>query len=289
MKTKEKILIAGGDLRQLYCAEKLSEKYDTAVTGFDKKYIPPSLSVRYAEADSGELFDYAVLPVMPLDSSSGTINAPCFSYELKAGSVAGMIKQDGAVFAGRPEDSLCSHFCGKTVCGYLEREELSLLNAIPTAEGAVRIAIEELPVTLCGLKILIVGCGRIGTALIGILKGFGADVSVGVRTPSAAAKVRILGAKPCRTDSCGTDFGLVINTAPSMIFTRELLEKFDKNTLFIDLASKPGGIDFDAAASLGIKAVWALGLPGKTAPITAGEIIADTIHEMISERRSAYE
>lgn len=289
MKTKEKILIAGGDLRQLYCAEKLSQKYETAVIGFDKKYIPSSLSVKIAETDETGLYDYAVLPVVPLDNDGSSVAAPCSSSQLKAVSVADMIKQDGMIFAGTATPAVSDIFCGRNVCGYLEREELSLLNAVPTAEGAVAIAIEELPVTLSGLKILIVGCGRIGTALIGILKGFGADISVGVRTPSAAAKARILGAKPCRMESCGTDFGLVINTAPTMIFTKELLEKFDKNTLFIDLASKPGGIDFDAAASLGIKAVWALGLPGKTAPITAGEIIADTIHGIISEKGAAYE
>ena len=42
------------------------------------------------------------------------------------------------------------------------------------------IALSELPVTLSGLKILIVGMGRIGTALTEILKGFGADVTAAV-------------------------------------------------------------------------------------------------------------
>ena len=57
--------------------------------------------------------------------------------------------------------------------------------------------------------------------------------------------------------------------------------------LIIDLASKPGGVDFDTAAQLGIKVVWALGLPGKIAPITSGEIIADTISGIIQERSEA--
>ena len=66
------------------------------------------------------------------------------------------------------------------------------------------------------------------------------------------------------------------------------LEKFGEKTLFIDLASKPGGIDFDAAAELGIKAIWALGLPGKTAPVTAGEIIAETVIDIITEMEEAH-
>ena len=85
------------------------------------------------------------------------------------------------------------------------------------------------------------------------------------------------------------NYSLVFNTVPKMIFDRKMLEKFDDQTLFIDLASKPGGIDFDAAVELGIKAIWALGLPGKTAPVTSGEIIAETVRSMLSERSEVFE
>ena len=51
----------------------------------------------------------------------------------------------------------------------------------------------------------------------------------------------------------------------------------------IDLASKPGGIDFDAARELGVNTIWALSLPGKVAPISAGQIICDTIHNILTE------
>jgi len=39
-----------------------------------------------------------------------------------------------------------------------------------------------------------------------------------------------------------------------------------KDSLIIDLASYPGGIDFEIAKELGIKTNWALGLPGKVSP-----------------------
>ena len=69
-----------------------------------------------------------------------------------------------------------------------------------------------------------------------------------------------------------------------MIFTEDILRKFSDDTLFIDLASKPGGIDITSAQELGRKVIWALGLPGKTSPVTAGEIIAETIDNMLTER-----
>ena len=39
----------------------------------------------------------------------------------------------------------------------------------------------------------------------------------------------------------------------------------------------------DAARSMGVKVIWALGLPGKVAPVTAGNIIKETIYNIFSE------
>jgi dipicolinate synthase subunit A len=281
---KERILIAGGDMRQLYCANRLSVLYDTAVTGFDGNIFPNDINIRTASPDEQEYYDYVILPVPPLDSE-GFINAPFSNEKIPPSAIRKMMKKDCVIMAGKTDDSrLKENFSGSEIIDYMRREELCLLNAIPTAEGGVQIALEEMPVTISGQKVLIVGCGRIGTALAEILKGFGADVTFAVRNPVGAAKSRILGADVCSTTEIPVDFGLVFNTAPSMIFSREVLEKFSRRTLFIDLASKPGGIDFDAAAELGIKVMWAIGLPGKTAPITSGEIIAETVSGIIAER-----
>lgn len=275
---KKKILIAGGDLRQLYCAAALTDRFDIAVTGFEKKYFPQDKN--FSSPEDGELFDAIILPVVPINAD-GTLNTPCCIGKIHPSELAPLLKEGGRILAGKPDSRISEIFPCAEIYDYMEREELSLLNAIPTAEGAVQIALEELPVVMNGLKVLVTGCGRIGTALIEILKGFGSDITTAVRSSKNAAKMRILGVKSCWTDNMGTDYALVFNTVPEMIFSREVLEKFDRNTLFIDLASKPGGIDFEAAAELGIRAVWALGLPGKTAPVTAGEIIAATVAEIL--------
>lgn len=283
MKKKEKLLIAGGDIRQIYCGLRLADRYDTAYIGFDKKYTSLFGDIRAASEE--EQFDYAVLPVPPLDGED--INSPCSEAELSVNSIKKLLKPGGIILAGQVKNNLRELFPEYEIIDYMQREELNLYNAIPSAEGAVQIALEELPVTLNGLSVLIVGCGRIGSALIGILRGFGAEVSVAVRNSQGAAKAKLLGAKTCCTNNIFTKADLVFNTVPDMIFDRGKLSLFSQNTLFIDLASKPGGIDFDAAAELGYKAIWALGLPGKTAPITAGEIIADTINGILTERGEA--
>ena len=76
---------------------------------------------------------------------------------------------------------------------------------------------------------------------------------------------------------------LILNTVPALILDREALGKVDPGCMVIDLASKPGGVDFEAAEELGVKTVWALGLPGKAAPVTAGLAIRDAIYNILSE------
>jgi dipicolinate synthase subunit A len=56
-----------------------------------------------------------------------------------------------------------------------------------------------------------------------------------------------------------------------------------KSTLLIDLASAPGGVDIVAAKKHGLAVTHALSLPSKTAPASAGEIIAESILNIIEE------
>ena len=63
-----------------------------------------------------------------------------------------------------------------------------------------------------------------------------------------------------------------------------LLPMVPNQCLCIDLASKPGGIDFRAAEQLGLETIWALGLPGKVAPGSAGQAIVDTILQILTEQ-----
>lgn len=45
------------------------------------------------------------------------------------------------------------------------------------------------------------------------------------------------------------------------------------------------GVDFETAKLLGIRVVWALSLPGKVAPVTAAQIIRDTIFNILQEQQ----
>ena len=82
------------------------------------------------------------------------------------------------------------------------------------------------------------------------------------------------------------DFDMVVNTVPAPVLGEDRLRLLNPGCLCMDLASKPGGVDFSAAARLGTHAVWALSLPGESAPTTAGEIIRDTIYNILREQEA---
>ena len=161
-----------------------------------------------------------------------------------------------------------------------------MANAVPTAEGAIQIAMEELPITLHGARVLVIGYGRLGRALAPRLSALGARVSVAARKYAALAWAESFNWGTERIGQlagwlCGYD--LVVNTVPAPVLGEAELEELKPDCLVIDLASKPGGVDFAAAARLGRKVVWALSLPGKTAPVTAGRAIQTAIYNILSE------
>ena len=163
---------------------------------------------------------------------------------------------------------------------------MAVLNAVPPAEGAVNLAMNERASTLWESRCLVTGFGRCAKALALLLKGFGARVTVAARKQGDLAFARTLGLQtiPLRQlQEVLPQQEIVFNTIPAPVLTRPLLEQLQPECLIIDLASRPGGVDFEAAGELGLKTIWALSLPGKVAPITAGEIIRDTVLNMISE------
>ncbi|MBR3920358.1 MAG: dipicolinate synthase [Oscillospiraceae bacterium] len=114
----------------------------------------------------------------------------------------------------------------------------------------------------------------------------GADVTVCARKKSDIAWAEIFGCKGRDFSLLNekSDFRIIFNTVPTEIFTKEKLSLLNPSALIIDLASKPGGVDFESAALMGIKTIWALSLPGEVAPVTSGEIIAKTIRNILTER-----
>lgn len=168
----------------------------------------------------------------------------------------------------------------------IEVDEVAILNAIPTAEGAIQLAMEQTDFTIHNSSAFVLGFGRVGFAMARTLSALGANVTIVVRKKTDAARGYELGYDVCYFHRITAEISkahLIFNTVPTLILTENVLRNVDKNTLIIDLASQPGGTDFQVAKQLGIKAILAPGLPGKVAPKTAGEILAKVIPAFILE------
>ena len=82
-------------------------------------------------------------------------------------------------------------------------------------------------------------------------------------------------------------FDTVVNTVPAPVLSEAVLARLRPQSFIVDLASCPGGTDFDAARRLGHRAIHALSLPAACAPETAGEAVAQTVCDMIGQREEA--
>lgn len=165
---------------------------------------------------------------------------------------------------------------------YAEREPLALKNAVATAEGAIMIAIGESDLTVYKSKSVVCGYGRIGKIVARMLKALGSEVTVAARRKESRVLAQVDGFEAIEIqDIKNCDF--LFNTVPVQIIDREILSKMNNDVLIIDLASVPGGVDFKVCKELGIKAVWALSLPGKISPVSAGRIIYEEVMDIFEE------
>ena len=280
-----RICVIGGDMRQLTLAEYLvKDGFDVSIFGFDTSpLITPSESL--TEALKG--CKTVILGINPC-SENMNISTPLWSDSISAQTVANHISPGSTIIGGKISTNFVSLCSEKNIncVDYIIREDFSILNAVPTAEGAIEIAMQELPVTLHSCNCLVTGFGRIGKILARDLSFLGATVTCSARKSGDIAWINALGYNCVHTKNLSEqvhNFTVIFNTVPFCIFNREVLRNLRPGTLIIDLASKPGGVDLDSASKLGIKVIWALSLPGKVAPATAGKIIKDSVLNILNE------
>lgn len=133
---------------------------------------------------------------------------------------------------------------------------------------------------LADARILVIGYGRIGRIIARYLIALGVEVTVASRGAECAlhrVTTGCYGGTLCEYDA-------IVNTAPAMVLRAEELRQTRQDCFFLDLASAPGGIDRDAAAELGRRLRWELGLPGRYFPVSAGRIIAGTVLRILTEK-----
>ena len=177
------LLAAGGDLRQITAAARLAEHHTVCMTGFDRfGSLPAGISTAEHVSALPQSLDALLLP-MPVTQDGLFLYTPFSGNTLRLSELLPLVRPGGTVFGGRFRDSERSMIeaAGLHAADYAKEETFALRNAVPTAEGAIQIIMQELPVVLLGLPCLILGAGRVSKALQMRLHALGAEVTVAAR------------------------------------------------------------------------------------------------------------
>ena len=260
MERQKRFAVIGSDARQLAAGRALA-RAGYAVEG------PEEIA----------LADYILLP-LPLDAARTPLAELLRAARPGALALGGMLSEEAKAIAAE---------AGVELVDYFAREELAIRNAIPTAEGCIGVLLAQRKRTLWGSAVLLLGFGPVGQAVGTRLAALGAHVTVAARRPAQRESLGMQGAELARLARLAPAFDTVVNTIPAQVLTAPVLARLRPGSLIVDLASHPGGTDFDAAARCGHKAIHALSLPAACAPETAGEIVARTVREMLREREGA--
>jgi len=278
-------VVLGGDMRGFHLAAAIrADGHQAFLYGFDKLKQPPDcppLETVLREAR-------VVLGATPCCSSPDALNTPFHEGCLSAEAVLEHMRAGQVFIAGRVPVEIMQAMTARGVAVYdiLAREEMAVLNAIPTAEGAIQLAMERLPITLHDADALVMGYGRIGKILAKMLQGIGARVHVAARKLSDAALLRSYGHSFVPFEKLDESLGrmdVIFNTVPQILLDRAKLQFVRKDCVLIDMASRPFGIDFDASKDAGLEVIWAPSLPGKAAPVTAARYIYETVRNILQE------
>lgn len=196
-------------------------------------------------------------------------------------------KLDGKMlFTGAISDVIKEKLKNIKYYDLMELDEVAVMNAIPTAEGAIYEAIKNSNITLSDSNCLVMGYGRIGKVLCDKLKGINSKVYCEARSKKDIAYIESMGYNSIHITELNSylpKMDYIFNTIPVTLLNENNLKYINKECTIIDLASAPGGIDFELAKKMGLNVLWALALPSKVAPKSAAKYLKEVIDVIIKE------
>ncbi|MGG0716238.1 dipicolinate synthase subunit DpsA [Robertmurraya massiliosenegalensis] len=272
----KKVVVLGGDERELEIIRNLLLSGSIVQTyGVVPNEDYDSLQAsNYLEAASGA--DIIIAPV-PGVGENDALYAPSSQESLVINPDFFKHVNRGAVyFSGTATDTIRKAGDAFDIQFFDLKDDdyLQVLHAIPTAEGAISVTVQNTKETIHNSNALVIGYGRIASLLANNLKGMGAKVTVAARKPESRIRAyangfQTLDVKQEELSTHIHSFNLIYNTVPSLVLSPEVLQKVNPNTLVMDLASPPGGLNHRFGEELGLNVIWARGQAG-TAPIHSG-------------------
>ena len=142
--------VVGGDFRQAALAKGLLEGgYPVRVFCIERppQFLPSQLCCENLDGLSG--CDAVILP-LPVSNDDRLLNAPLSEACVPLSDLFSRCRSDALLFGGKvsPAQQRLAQQFGHTIHDDRKREEMAVLHAVPTAEGAVNLAMNERASTL---------------------------------------------------------------------------------------------------------------------------------------------
>ncbi len=265
---KQKYLILGGDLRSIKLAEMLANDNNKVYSyGLEKSEdIQENTRIDKMSnlTDAINKVDIIIAPT-PFSSNGESVNSPFASEEIKINQLL-RLNKNKILFAGGINNNMKEELDKKylKVIDIMKREELVILNTIATAEGTIKVAIENTDKILQGANVLILGFGRVAKIVANKFSLLSTNVTCAARKISDLAWINAYGYNSININDMLfdlKDFDIIINTVPQILIREKELKHMNPDVVLIDLASSPGGVDSRIAEQMGLKYIWALALP----------------------------
>nr|WP_312576912.1 dipicolinate synthase subunit DpsA [Sedimentibacter sp.] len=284
--------IIGGDQRQIYLAC-LLDKFGYKIITFGLNINIPDCSVSTANSfEQAMSSSKTVITPIPFSRDKTYITTndnSCNGNILSVETFLANLQPEHFLIGGNIPNEV-TEFCSRKTIPYfdlMKNDNISMLNAISTAEGAIAHAIYKSNINLHHSNVLVLGYGKCGKVLASKLGALGAKVSVCARSKIALTEAYTNGFERLEFDMLKSEiknYNYIFNTIPAIILNDELLSNISSETTIIDIASSPGGVDYKAAKEFNINAHSCLGIPGKISPKSSAEILAENILPILKER-----
>ena len=272
-----KAYLIGGDSREKYLAYRLERN------GID--ILHPEQVDRLKDKKA----DIILLPT-PVSMDRFTVKATEGQRKVTLKEVLEIAEKGQFIFGGMFPDEFRKALeeKGAVIYDFMKMDDIAIQNAVATAEGAIAEAVFMSNEVLHGKDVLVLGYGRCAEVLANKLKGLSARVTVMARREVARSRAWTFGNEISKFGNCEEleKFHFIFNTIPAMCITREWIDRLNPYCCIVDIASKPGGTDFDYCSKKGIRAKLCGSLPGRYAPKTSGELLAEKVEAVLKDAKA---
>ena len=273
------VVVAGGDARDVWLCRFLEDQgFDVKSLGFHVDQVEP-----FHAGETPQIF-IGPMTGIRADGSMTTIDGQVMlTLDILRAMGEGAVLAAGLI---APPIKALAQSLGLRTIEYRNQTTFMWLNAVPTAEGAIKAAIGRSGFTLYHRPIAILGFGRVGSILALRLQAYGAVPEIFDRSVEKRAMASAMGfpVHPLDPKWCPPVDG-TFNTIPAPVFTSEWAEATEPAWI-IDLASLPGGLHPEIAHNRSVLSRYEsyLGVPGHIAPRRAAEIIWETLATVLQNK-----